>query len=271
MHSSERWRARMEAWQKRLSFRKDVGVPHFVRDHRWMVRSLILRKGHAHGVRRAVGPEFTAFGKLEAALLRHVGLEDNHFIVDVGCGSGRLASVLVETPGIRYHGTDVVPELLAHARTIGNGRFKFTLVKGLTIPEQDEVADFVTFFSVATHLMHHETYTYLQEAKRVLKPGGRIVMSFLEILNPQHWKVFADTVEDAKFKNLPINAFIEAPVMQVWGDHLGLTVEHVFRSGAPFIPLSEPILFENGERREGMADLGQSVAVFRKPAAETEA
>src|SRR5579859_4132641 len=66
----------------------------------------------------AVGGEFVTIGKLECALLRSLGLAGDGFVVDVGCGSGRLAVQLAALPELRYLGTDVVPELLDHARAL---------------------------------------------------------------------------------------------------------------------------------------------------------
>jgi cyclopropane fatty-acyl-phospholipid synthase-like methyltransferase len=41
-------------------------------------------------------------------------------------------------------------------------------------------ADIVIAFSVFTHLLHEECYAYLQDAARVLTPGGKFVFSFFE-------------------------------------------------------------------------------------------
>jgi 2-polyprenyl-3-methyl-5-hydroxy-6-metoxy-1,4-benzoquinol methylase len=73
-------------------------------------------------MRLAVGGEFDAVGKLEYYLLRSLGLSSGHLVIDVGCGSGRLARQLASDTSIRYVGTDVVPRLLEAARTemIGN-------------------------------------------------------------------------------------------------------------------------------------------------------
>ena len=60
-------------------------------------------------MRLAVGGEFDAVGKLEHYLLRSLGLSSGHLIIDVGCGSGRLAQQLAGDKSIRYVGTDVVP------------------------------------------------------------------------------------------------------------------------------------------------------------------
>ena len=82
------------------------------------VRRLEQRLGSGNeAVRLAVGGEFEAVGKLEYYLLRSLGLTTGHLVVDVGCGSGRLAQQLAPDKGIRYIGTDVVPRLIESART----------------------------------------------------------------------------------------------------------------------------------------------------------
>ena len=58
------------------------------------------------------------------------------------------------------------------------------LNRALYIPAPDACADMVCAFSVFTHLLHTETYLYLEDIRRVLRPGGRLVFSFLEFANP---------------------------------------------------------------------------------------
>jgi SAM-dependent methyltransferase len=74
--------------------------------------------------------EFDAVGKLEYYLLRSLGLRSGHLVIDVGCGSGRLARQLASDTSIRYVGTDVVPRLLEAARTAaGRNDWEFRLLK----------------------------------------------------------------------------------------------------------------------------------------------
>jgi SAM-dependent methyltransferase len=81
-------------------------------------------------MRLAVGGEFDAVGKLEYYLLRSLGLRSGHLVIDVGCGSGRLARQLASDTSIRYVGTDVVPRLLEAARTAaGRNDWEFRLLK----------------------------------------------------------------------------------------------------------------------------------------------
>jgi ubiquinone/menaquinone biosynthesis C-methylase UbiE len=156
-------------------------LPHYVRDYRQLVNDLVRAHDLDTAMSLAVGGDYDAVGASELALLKDCGLQDNSHVIDVGCGSGRLASALRHMPTISYLGTDVVPELLAYAEARCNRPdWCFASVEGLVIPAADQTADFVTFFSVFTHLTARESAQYLAEAKRVLKPGGTIIASFID-------------------------------------------------------------------------------------------
>ena len=91
-------------------------------------------------------------------LFEALGLQDTHYVIDVGAGSGRLANALKDLPKLRYLGTDIVSELLKFAqRKCGRDDWSFQLVHKIEIPETDAVADFVVFFSVFTHLREKES------------------------------------------------------------------------------------------------------------------
>jgi ubiquinone/menaquinone biosynthesis C-methylase UbiE len=64
------------------------------------------------------------------------------------------------------------------------------VVKDIRIPFPNNEADFASFFSVFTHLLHEEAFCYLLESKRVVKRGGLIVFSFLEF--EDNWEIFKD-------------------------------------------------------------------------------
>ncbi len=230
------------------------------RDH---VKKLVGRyDSHAVAMQQAVGGEFDAIGQMELDLLISVGLPVDGFLIDVGCGSGRLAAPLATYMQGDYLGTDVVPELLNYARAlVQRPEWRFELCSDLVIPAKSGTADIVCFFSVFTHLPHEDTYQYLQEAHRVLRPGGRVVFSFLEFLVKSHWSVFeADLL--ARGEPHPLNQFISRDGIEAWADHLGFEVENVWAGDEPYIPLSKPIEL-NGARFDGLGSFGQSAAVLR--------
>jgi SAM-dependent methyltransferase len=165
-------------------------------------------------------------------------------------------------------GTDVVRELLDYARQGCPPAWQFSLVEDIRIPFPDNCADWACFYSVFTHLLHEETYCYLLEARRVVKPGGRIVFSFLEYAH--NWEIFKSTADVilAGRANVHLNTFIGRDAIEAWTRHLGMTIVDIRAATDPFVTLSRPIVYDDGTRVEGMAALGQSVCVVAndKPA-----
>ena len=211
----------------------------------------------------AVGGNYQAFGIMQRELLIQHGLRPDHYVVDVGCGSGRLGSALAQFLRGSYLGIDVVPELLAYARKRCPAHWRFEVAEGLTIPSGTSQADFICFFSVFTHLLHEESYRYLQEAVRVLKPRGRIVFSFLEFAVGCTWDVF-DRMVKAERRTW-LDMFISRDAIEAWAEHLALSIKLLQRGDEPFIPLPHPVVLDDGSRQEGLGCFGQSIAVLSKP------
>jgi SAM-dependent methyltransferase len=207
---------------------------------------------HERAMEYAIGDGFEEIGRMEAALVRRYGLPEDGYLVDVGCGAGRLARPLAGWVKGRYLGIDLVPDLVAHARKIaGRPDWRFEVIDHIAIPEAEDAADVVCFFSVLTHLLHEQSYWYLEEAKRVLKPGGRIVFSFLEFREPGHLPVFKATLDGAKRQVVaPMNVFIERGAIEVWARELGLRLVEFRDGGDHVVP-------------EG--NLGQALCVLEKP------
>lgn len=216
------------------------------------VEALKARMPHDQAMEHAIGAGFEEIGAMEAALVRHYGLAEEDYLVDVGCGSGRLAKPLAKLHRGRYLGIDLVPDLVAHARRVAERPdWRFEVIDHIGIPEADGQADMTCFFSVLTHLLHEQSYWYLEEARRVLKPGGRIVLSFLEFREPGHLPIFFSTVAQTKVAaREPLNVFIERSVFPVWAGRLGLDVVEIRDGGDVIVP-------------EG--NLGQAICVLQKP------
>jgi SAM-dependent methyltransferase len=232
-----------------------------------LTEDLQRQTGQKRGAELAIGGEFYAFGVVEREMLRYYGLMDDHYLIDVGCGSGRLSQILSKTHDGRYLGVDIVQDLVAHAEAHTNRPdWRFEVVDRIHIPEVDGVADMVCMFSLLTHLLHEQSYLYLEEAKRVLRPGGRIVISFLEFAMAFHWAVFANTVEGyRKQTDLPLNTFIERNVFACWAENLGLQVHDLQNGDRPFVPIPEPLTLDDGTVFRDFGNLGQSICVLKKP------
>jgi ubiquinone/menaquinone biosynthesis C-methylase UbiE len=218
--------------------------------------------GRAAAMEEAVGGDFEQLGILERELLVSQGLAPGGFLIDVGCGSGRLAVQLVDYLTGRYLGTDVVPDLLDHARgLVRRPDWRFEVVDQLAIPAEDAEADMVCFFSVMTHLLHEESYRYLEEARRVVRPGGKVVFSFLEFGVDEHWAVFEMNLKSIGQDGV-LNQFIDPAAISVWARHLDMEIAGIYHGDVPNIPLSEEVSAKVDPKFGSMGSIGQSVAVL---------
>ncbi len=216
---------------------------------------------------QAVGGSFDAIGYLERLLLQQYGLHSGTDLIDVGCGSGRLLSQL--NPGdIRsYLGIDISEELLDYSKQfLRVPEWRLQLVDGCQIPADDCSCDMVCMFSVITHLLHQESYLYFQEASRVLRPNGKLIVSFLEFRHPDLWPIFENSV-DVVLSGERLDMFVDREGLKLWADHSGLAVEALVDGEKPHIVLDREIVFENGVRitdKARLGPIGQSVAVMEK-------
>lgn len=145
---------------------------------------------------RAIGAEFLGH------FIRIGRLQPHERVFDIGCGIGRMAVPLtqyLDPERGSYDGVDPVMEgILWCAQTITPAypRFRFQrldIAHPLYNPQGSlpglEVRfgfangsfDFVTMTSVATHLPPEELVVYLQEAARLLAPGGRLFLTAFAI------------------------------------------------------------------------------------------
>lgn len=226
---------------------------HFVEDYERLVAALTQMYPIDEAMSLAVGGAYHAMGDVEADILQWAGLSDGMSVFDLGCGSGRFAHAISKRLGVLdYTGADIVQALLDYAATKAPENYRFVLNRALSIPLNDSSVDFCASFSVFTHLLHSETYIYLEEMFRILKPGGKVVMSFLEFAHPGHWKPFLDECNGRKRQAacLHLNNLIERPVIDLWAATIGFDA---------------PAFADANSAPWGGNALGQSIAILRKP------
>ncbi len=224
---------------------------HFVEDYERLVSKLLKKHSLDQAMSLAVGGDYDGVGQIEVDVLRYAGLSKGNALVDIGCGSGRLSSALSRSGlEISYLGTDIVQKLLDYAKKKSDKSYKFKLHRDLSIPVADTSVDMICAFSVFTHLYHHETYLYLADAHRALRAGRKLVFSFLELAEPDHWGIFENTATSRRNGSLDhLNAFIERPAIKLWAKKLGFELQEFIDSGFAL---------------EGSKALGQSAAILVK-------
>ena len=96
-------------------------------------------------------------------------------LLDVGCGTGFLIDLLVKRRAAKYCGVDLSDEMIRVAKEKQIDGVEFVVSSADKLPYPDETFDIVT----CSQSFHHYPYPELamQEAKRVLKPGGLYILS----------------------------------------------------------------------------------------------
>jgi|SRR5215211_1512599 len=156
------------------------------------------------GLRRLPGTNYRAAGERYRKLFIELGrLRPDHAVLEPGCGSGRMARPLTSylSESGSYDGFDVMRKAIdVCVEEIGsrhpNFRFQHVDVhnyvynpggvldpQAFDFPYPDQSFDFVVLTSVFTHMRPPEVRHYLDEIRRVLRPTGRVFMTFF-LLNP---------------------------------------------------------------------------------------
>ena len=106
-------------------------------------------------------------------------------VLDIGTGYGELLDIAREcAPGSRLIGLDLSPALLKQV----SSRHWAVLADGEEIPLRDTVADVVFLFDVIEHLWSPDRL--LREIRRVLKPGGHLLVTTPNLFGVYEYKEF---------------------------------------------------------------------------------
>jgi len=166
-------------------------------DRRLQRRTRCLRLvpdlAHRRGGKLAYGEWCWAIGLFQGLLHAHLPRGAPPRLLDVGCGTGLLAVACEPLLGDagRYLGIDVSRRDVEYCRAhYPAPRFAFQLLEvrnAAYAPERaaervpwdvaDASVDLVTALSVWTHLAEPDALFYLREAGRVLRPGGRAILT----------------------------------------------------------------------------------------------
>ncbi len=109
-------------------------------------------------------------------IVETLALEDKR-VIDVGCGDGGLARHLARF-GARVLGVECSPRQLAKARAADPVK-GVEIVEGVgqALPAPSGEADYVVFFNSLHHVPAAVMGKALEEAARVLRPGGQVYVS----------------------------------------------------------------------------------------------
>lgn len=188
---------------------------------------------------------FTEEDRYEAAahqtierLERTVGLRPDDIVLEIGAGVGRVGQFLA--PRCRaWIATDVSANMLRHARNRcqRHANAEFVEINGWDLaPIESGVVDLVYCTVVFMHLDEWERYSYVREAMRVLRPGGRLYVDNINLQSEPGWEIFLEVLDLQPLERPPnvskmstaeellayleragfVDIGVEAPVDQWW-------------------------------------------------------
>lgn len=101
--------------------------------------------------------------------------------LDVGCGDGRWTTDVHRflegcQAGVRGHGVDISSRAIGFARLI-SPHLDFEDFDGRHLPFEDASFDLATSIEVIEHIEDDSETLHLQEIRRVLRPGGLLVLT----------------------------------------------------------------------------------------------
>jgi ubiquinone/menaquinone biosynthesis C-methylase UbiE len=123
-----------------------------------------------------------------------VGVRPDDEILEIGCGVGRVGAALAPLCR-RWVGADVSANMLRHARERLSAFDNVELVElnGWDLaPIQTSSLDVVYCMVVFMHLDEWERYSYVREAMRVLRPGGRLYVDNFNLRSEPGWQFFLE-------------------------------------------------------------------------------
>jgi SAM-dependent methyltransferase len=113
---------------------------------------------------------------LERVVRRHFPADRSARIVDLGCGLGAQVHIAREMGYRNIIGVDRSPEQVAEARRLGIEGVELGDLMETLQKLDDDALDVVLAFDVIEHFTIPELIPFVDQVRRVLKPGGRWII-----------------------------------------------------------------------------------------------
>jgi ubiquinone/menaquinone biosynthesis C-methylase UbiE len=153
--------------------------------------SLSAAKMHVSGTEDEAIVETSGAGTSEF-LLNNVGVNATDVVLEIGCGIGRVGKHLAGRCR-RWIGADVSPNMLKFAaeRLRDFSNVEFVELSGNDLrPLSDNSIDVIYCTVVFMHLEGWDRYNYVEEAFRVLRPGGKLYVDNVNLCSDAGWSIF---------------------------------------------------------------------------------
>ena len=149
-------------------------------------------------------------------------------IVEIGPGGGRFTAVLLPRCR-RLIAADTSASMLrlVRPRFAGDDRLECVQLDGTGLgPVADGSVDAVFSFDVFVHLPQWDTFNYLREIRRVLRPGGKAIVHHGNVFSDLGWANFLDEIPYTVNRHKPFGNFavMTPELMRGFVERAGLEV-----------------------------------------------
>lgn len=121
-------------------------------------------------------------------------------VLEIGCGVGRVGlAVALECKS--WTGCDISKAMLSHAqrRLAGLPNVRFVHLHEANLGEiPDASVDIVYCTNMLAHLDPMERWQYVMEARRVLRPSGRLYVDTIALDSPEGWAMLANNLQQRR-------------------------------------------------------------------------